>query len=100
MEIQTRRRDVNTHLVDRLRRRFSFARSLMTGKQRRQLRRHSPNPHFQIRHRRPDVALGPFRDLAGDGDGSAPAPGEEGREDFVFRWLEADRLEAGLEAFR
>jgi hypothetical protein len=35
--------------------------------------------------------------LAGDSDGSAPAPGEECREGFVFRWLEADRLEAGLE---
>jgi hypothetical protein len=30
----------------------------------------SPHPHFQIRHRRSDVALGSFRDLAGDG--SAP----------------------------
>lgn len=60
----------------------------------------SPHPHLQIRHCRPDVALGPFGDLAGNGDGSAPAPGEEGRENLVVRWLEADRLEAGLEAFR
>ena len=60
----------------------------------------SPHPHFQIRHCGPDVALGSFRDLAGDGDGSAPAASEEGRESLVFRWLEADRLEAGLEAFR
>ena len=30
----------------------------------------SPHPHLQIRHRGPDVALGPFRDLAGDGDGT------------------------------
>ena len=58
-----------------------------------------PHPHLQIRHRGPDVALGPLRDLAGNGDGSAPAPGEEGREDLVFRGLEPDRLEAGLEPF-
>ena len=58
----------------------------------------SPHPHLQIRHRRPDVALGPFRDLAGDGDGSAPAAGEEGRENLVFRGLDPDRLEPGLEA--
>ena len=59
----------------------------------------SPHPHLQTRHRGPDVALGPVRDLAGDGDGSAPPPGEEGRENLVFRRLEPDRLEAGLEAF-
>ena len=59
-----------------------------------------PHPHLQIRHRGPDVALGSFRDLAGDGDRSAPAPGEECRESLVVRWLEADRLEAGLEPFR
>ena len=58
-----------------------------------------PDPHLQISHRRPDVALGPFRNLAGDGDGSGPPPGEEGGENLVFRWLEADRLKAGLEAF-
>ena len=62
--------------------------------------RPSPHPHLQIRHRGPDVALGTFRDLAGDGDGSAPSPGEECRESLVFRWLEADRLKAGLEPFR
>ena len=60
----------------------------------------SPHPHFQIRQRRPDVALGPFRNLAGDGDARTPAPGEECRERFVFRRLEVDRLEAGLEPFR
>ena len=59
----------------------------------------SPHPHLQIRHRRPDVALDPFRDLAGDSDGSAPAPGEECRENLVFRGLEPNRLETGLEAF-
>jgi len=36
----------------------------------------SPHPHLQIRHRRPHVPLGPFRDLAGDGYGCAPPPGE------------------------
>jgi len=30
---------------------------------------------------------------------SAPAPGEECRESLVVRWLEVDRLEAGLEAY-
>ena len=59
----------------------------------------SPHPHLQIRHRRPDVALGPFRDLAGDGDGCAPPPREEGSENLVFRGLEPDRLETGLKAF-
>ena len=59
---------------------------------------HSPHPHLQISHRRSDVALGPFRDLTGDGDGSVPAPGEEGRENLVLRGLKPDRLEAGLEA--
>jgi len=45
----------------------------------------SPHPHLQIRHRCPDIALGPFGDLAGDGDGSAPAPGEELRQNVVVR---------------
>ena len=49
--------------------------------------RHSPDPHLQIRHRGPDVALGPFGDLAGDGDGSTPTPGEKGCESLVFWWL-------------
>ena len=31
--------------------------------------------------------------------GAAPAPGEECRETFVFQGLEANRLEAGLDAF-
>ena len=59
----------------------------------------SPHPHLQIRHRRPDVALGSFRDLAGDGDGSVPPPREELRENLVGGWLEADGLKPGLEAF-
>jgi len=50
----------------------------------------SPHPHFQIRHRRPNITLGSFRYLAGDGDGSAPPPGEEGRENLVIRGLEPD----------
>jgi len=42
--------------------------------------RPSPQPHLQIRHRRPVVAICPFRDPAGDGrvrGRSAPAPGGE-----------------------
>jgi glycosyltransferase involved in cell wall biosynthesis len=62
--------------------------------------RPSPHPHLQISHCGSDVALGSFRDLADDRDRSVPAPGEEGRDGPVFRWLEADRLKAGLEAFR
>ena len=61
--------------------------------------KHLSQPHLQIRHRRPHIPLGPFRDLAGDGDGGGPPPGEELRENLVFRWLEADQLEPGLEAF-
>ncbi len=60
----------------------------------------SPHPHLQIRHRGPDVALGPFGDLAGDSNRSSPPPGEECRENLVFRRLKADRLEAGLETLR
>jgi len=41
--------------------------------------RPSPRPPPQTRHRRPGVALGPFRDPAGDGVGSTPASGEKGR---------------------
>jgi len=59
---------------------------------------HSPHPHLQIPHRRPDVPFSPFRDLAGDGDGSTPPPGEELRENLVCGWLEADGLKPGLEA--
>ena len=57
-----------------------------------------PHPHLQIRQGRPDIALGAFGDLAGDGDGGGPPPREEGRENLVFRGLETDRLEPGLEA--
>jgi hypothetical protein len=57
----------------------------------------SPHPHLQIRHRHPDVAFGPFRYLSSDCDRSAPALGEECRESLVVRWLEANRLKAGLE---
>jgi hypothetical protein len=58
-----------------------------------------PHPHLQIAHRRPDVPLSPLRDHPGSGDGDRPPPREEGRENLVFRGLEADRLEAGLGAF-
>ena len=40
-----------------------------------------------------------FGDLAGDDDGGGPPARKEGRENLVFRGLEADRLEPGLEAF-
>ena len=59
----------------------------------------SPQPHLQIRHRRPNVSCCPGGDHSGGGDGSAPAPGEECRESLVIGWLESDGLEAGLEAF-
>jgi hypothetical protein len=42
--------------------------------------------------------LGSFGDHPGGGDGDCPPPCEEGRENLVFRGLEADRLEPGLEA--
>jgi hypothetical protein len=57
-----------------------------------------PHPHLQIPHRRPDVPLSPLRDHPGDGDGDRPPPREECREYLVFRTLESDRLEPGLEA--
>jgi len=66
--------------------------------QRRESSTRSPHPHLQIPHRRSHVALGPLRDLPGDGDGSTPPPGEELRENLVCGWLEADRLKPGLEA--
>ncbi len=60
---------------------------------------YSPHPHLQVCHRGPDVASCAFRDHSGGGDGGSPPPREECREKLVFRWLETDRLEAGLEAF-
>ena len=58
-----------------------------------------PLPHLQIRQGGPDIALGPFGDLAGDPNRSCPPPREELRENLVFRGLETDRLEPGLESF-
>ena len=60
----------------------------------------SPHPHLQIRHRGPDVALGSFRDLAGDCDGSAPPPGEECRENLVFRGAGAGPIGIWFEIVR
>jgi len=61
--------------------------------------RHSAQPHLQIRHRSPDVPRCPGRNHPGGGNRDSPPPREKGRENRVFRWLEADRLKAGLEAF-
>ncbi len=47
----------------------------------------SPHPHLQIRQCRPDVPLGALGNLTGDGDGDAPPPREECRENLVFRGL-------------
>ena len=58
-----------------------------------------PNPHLQIRQSCPDVPLGAFGNLAGDGDGDAPSFREECRESLVFRGLEPDRLKPSLESF-
>jgi hypothetical protein len=60
--------------------------------------RHSPKPHLQISHRLQGVALAPSATCQVIAIGASTA-GEELRESLIFRWLEADRLKAGLEAF-
>ena len=59
----------------------------------------SLHPQLQIGQSGPHVPSRAFGNLPGDGNGGRPPPGEECRENLVFRWLEADRLETGLEAF-